>query len=193
MKIPFYKPASEFGRSIPGLKIHGEDAPYPVFNEREIRAGAGIAFAIAISSFFTVFYTKDLTILYAVIPFFFVDFLIKVFRGPEWSPIGFIGALLVKNQRPEYVGAIQKRFAWGIGLFMATLMMILLFGLGVRGLIPLSLCMVCIVFMWMESVLGVCVGCNIYSFLINHSILKKPNVMPACPGGVCKIPQKRST
>ncbi len=40
-----------YGRVIPGLMIHGKPAPYPVLNERAIRAGAGIVFAFGMFSF----------------------------------------------------------------------------------------------------------------------------------------------
>lgn len=42
----------KYGKIIPGLKIHGVSAPYPVLNERAIRAGAGMMFAAGFFAFF---------------------------------------------------------------------------------------------------------------------------------------------
>lgn len=67
----------QFGKQIPGLKINGEYAPYPVLNEREIRAGAGVMFAIGSYAFYTVLYTQN---------FMLLDFIIPLFYGtlPYW-------------------------------------------------------------------------------------------------------------
>lgn len=40
------------GATIPNLMIHGKPAPYPVVNERAVRAGAGMLFALG---FFFIF------------------------------------------------------------------------------------------------------------------------------------------
>jgi cysteine desulfurase / selenocysteine lyase len=40
-----------FGKVIPNLKIHGKPANYPVFNERAVRAGAGIILILAAFAF----------------------------------------------------------------------------------------------------------------------------------------------
>lgn len=45
-----------YGKVIPGLMVHGKPAPYPVLNERAIRAGAGIVFAAGFFSFFQALY-----------------------------------------------------------------------------------------------------------------------------------------
>lgn len=42
----------QYGRTIPGLLIHGKSAPYPVLNERAIRAGAGMVFVVGFFAFF---------------------------------------------------------------------------------------------------------------------------------------------
>ena len=94
---------------------------------------------------------------------------------------------MVKNQEPEYVGAIQKRFAWGIGLALASIMLISAVFLGIRGPLPFTICTICLFFMWLESAFGICVGCSIYSYLIKKGLIKKPDIKPSCPGNVCSI------
>ena len=98
----------------------------------------------------------------------------------------------MKNQKPEWVGALQKRFAWSIGLIMASLMMIFAIGMGIRGALPITICSICLSFMWMETALGICVGCKIYGYLIKHGLMKEPLVRPACPGGACRVEKKYS-
>lgn len=177
----------KYGEIIPGLVIDGKPAPYPVINERKVRATAGLMFLIGISTFWFVFLTKNYTPMYIVVPLFWLDFSLKTFLNPRYSIFGFIAGFLVKKQKPEYVGAIQKRFAWAIGFLLASYMLIFAVGLGVRGMGPFAVCVTCLLFMWLESALGICAGCKLYSFLIARGILKEPTIRPACPGGVCVI------
>ena len=176
-----------YGELIPGLEIDGQPADYGIVNERAIRATAGIMFLIGFFTFMTVFHTKDYTLMYIVVPAFWLDFALKTFFGPKYSIFGFLGRRLVKGQKPEYVGAIQKRFAWSIGFTLASMMMIFAIGLGIRGPLPFVICNTCLFFMWMETSLGICAGCKIYGFLLKKGILKQPEVKPACPGGACKV------
>ena len=181
-----------YGKTIPGLKINGEAAPYAVVNEREIRAAAGIMFLLGSMAFAYVFFTKDFSPIYILVPVFWLDFFLKTLFQPHYSIFGWPASILVKNQEPEYVGAIQKRFAWSIGLALASIMLIFAVGMGVRGWLPFSICSICLFFMWMESSLGICVGCKIYSFLLQKNILKRPAIQPVCPGGTCSLKQKRN-
>lgn len=177
----------DIGQIIPGLEIHGKPAPYGVLDERAVRATAGIKFLIGIITVMYTFLTKDFTLVQIVLPLFFLNFLVLVLWGPKYSPISKLGRFFVRKQKPEYVWAIQKRFAWGLGLIMSGTVMILIFGLGVRGILPLSLCSICLVLMWMETSLGICVGCKIYYWLIKKWVIKEPQHRPACPGGACSV------
>lgn len=179
-----------YGKIIPNLHIDNQPAPYPVVNEREIRGAAGIMFAIAMATFMYVFITRDYAPMYIVVPLFWMDFFLKTMFQPEWSIFGTIARIVVRKQKPEYVGAIQKRFAWAIGLFLASIMMVGPIFFEVRGLLPISICSICIFFMWLESAFGICVGCKMYTALIHQGVIKKPDVQPVCPGGVCSISKK---
>ncbi len=53
----------QFGRIIPGLKLHGHEATYPVLNERDARAGAGIMLAFASIAFAFAFFPVALFLL----------------------------------------------------------------------------------------------------------------------------------
>lgn len=188
-----------YGRIIPGLEIHGVPAPYGVVNERAVRAGAGLMFAIGFFTAITVFYERDFLFAFIVVFLFWVDFLLKTIIGPQASYFGMIGKWLTKNQRPEYVGAIQKRFAWSIGVGISSIVLLILgyqvfftatcipvaFGLSTLCLISMGLCGICLIFMWLESVVGFCVGCAIYQWFVDKGVMKQEEFSPVCPGGVC--------
>jgi len=176
-----------YGTVIPGLLIHGKSAPYPVVNERAIRAGAGMMFALGLFAFFQAFYLQEFLFIKIFVVLFFVDFFMKVIVGTKFSPISQLANIIVRKQAPEYVGAVQKRFAWSIGLVLSGTMLVLLFGFGIQGLPNLLICGVCLVFMFMESAFGICVGCKMYSGLLSAGILPTPEYKPACPGNVCAI------
>jgi len=168
-----------FGEVIPGLMIHGKPAPYPVLNERAIRAGAGMVFAAGFFAFFQAFYLQNFI--------FLIDFFMKVVVGTKFSPISRLAALIVRGQKPEYVGAVQKRFAWSIGLILSATMVMLLYVFEMRGAINLSICSLCLTFMFMESAFGICVGCKMFNALMKMGLIKTPEHKPACPGNVCTI------
>jgi hypothetical protein len=176
-----------YGTVIPGLMLHGKPAPYPVLNERSVRAGAGIMLVIGIFSVFHAFYLSDFSYLKIAIALFFADFFIKVIVGTRFSPFAIAGDLLVRGQEPEYVGAIQKRFAWSIGLALSSVMMLLVYVFDVRGIYNLAICSLCLTFMFLESSVGFCVGCKIYGALLRYRIIKAPEHRPVCPGNVCAI------
>jgi len=181
----------QFGKIIPDLEIDGESAPYPVLNERDARAAAGIMLVIGSFAFVQAFLLRDFSWITAIIILFTLEFAIRL-ANPSLAPFYALGSLLVKNQRPEWSGAAQKRFAWSLGLLMASTMVVLVFGFGIWGLPNLIICLVCLSLLWMESALGVCVGCKMYYGLMRLGLVKKPDVMPACPGGVCAIPKKKT-
>jgi hypothetical protein len=167
--------------------IHGKQAPYPVLNERAIRAGAGIMFVLGMFAFFQAFFLQEFIYIRVFVWLFFIDFFIKVVIGTKFSPVSNIANWIVRNQQPEYVGAIQKRFAWSIGLFMALTMIILVFVFSIQGTPNLIICGTCLTFMFLETSFGICVGCKIYNFLIKKGVISAPEFKPACPGNVCSI------
>jgi Domain of unknown function (DUF4395) len=161
----------QFGENAEGIDI-------PVLNEREIRAAAGILFVgTFISAMFVAFKDNFLPIKY-VLSVFLSDFIIRVFINPKFSPTLIIGRLIVSNQTPEYVGAQQKKFAWIIGVILSATMFILIVILNSYSIITGAICLVCLVFLFFESVFGICLGCKFYPLLFKE----KPQ---RCPGEVC--------
>ena len=177
----------QYGRVIPGLMIHGKAAPYPVLNERAIRAGAGIMFVLGFFAFFQAYYLQEFIFIQVFVLIFFFDFLMKVVVGTRFSLVSQLANLIVAKQAPEYVGAIQKRFAWSIGLVLALSMIVMIFGFGVIGLPNLIVCGICLTFMFLETSFGICVGCKIYNYLMSVGAIATPEFKPVCPGNVCAI------
>lgn len=138
-----------------------------VVDERAIRAAAGITMLGAIivfcvAYFYNVFFPITLFSTYSLI-----DFVLRVFVGVQYSPSLVLGSLITErclNQQPEWVSAIPKRFAWTIGIAL-TGTVSLLFWSGNNGVATQLICLVCVLFTWMESTLGYCAGCHIYKLL----------------------------
>lgn len=163
----------QFGESVEGYDI-------PVLNEREIRAAAGILFLIMFISIQQAGAGNFTMLKYAVIGFL-VDFLIRVFINPKYAPTLILGRWIVRNQTPEYVGARQKKFAWRIGIALAVTMLALIVIVNSFSPITGIICFICLIFLFFESVFGICLGCKMYPWFFGKKNLQY------CPGEVCDV------
>jgi hypothetical protein len=182
----FTSPWNSVGQRFDDLTIRGRPARFPVINERAVRATAGIVMVLAAIAIAIAYFDHNYTPVRIISILVAVDFALRQIAGlTPLSPIGTLGTFLVKNQTPEWVGVTQKRFAWALAFAMALLIAILtnaeVHGLGVQ-LIGLTL----IALLWLESVVGFCVGCFIYSRLIKAGLIH-PEDAPACGGNSCEI------
>lgn len=166
-----------FGEEVEGYNI-------PVLNEREIRAAAGILFLFTIISFLIIILKEDFTMFKYVISGFLLDFLIRVFINPKFSPTLILGRLMVRNQTPEYVGAAQKKFSWYIGVGLAAIMFIHMVIINAYSPITGIICLICLVFLFFESVFGICLGCKFYNLFYKEKAQH-------CPGEVCDMKAKQ--
>ncbi len=164
-----------FGERVEGYAI-------PVVNEREVRAGAGILFFVTLTVFLGAWHADQLLPAQLMIIAFFVDFVIRVF-APRFSPSLILGRLAVCNQKPEYSAAAPKRFAWTIGLGLASFMLVTLIFMNDMSATNFAICGICIVLLFMESAFGICLGCLIYNKVLGKEL-------ELCPGGVCEVRQK---
>lgn len=162
-----------FGEDVPGYEI-------PVLNEREIRAAAGMLFLLMFIAILKIIFTGDFILLKYAITIFLSDMLIRVFISPKYSPMLIIARWIVRNQTPEYVGALQKKFAWNIGIALGVIMMVLQVIVNSYSPITGIICFICLIFLFFESAFGICLGCKIYPFF-NKSKLQH------CPGEVCEL------
>lgn len=167
----------QFGEHHPGY-------PVRVINEREARAGAGILFFLALIAFMNAWLSGDFAPTKLVVSGFFADFFIRVLVNPRYSPSLVLGRIAVRNQIPEYVGAPQKRFAWGIGLALATLMLYLVVFNNIRGPVNMLVCALCLLLLFFETAFGICIGCKLYN-LFNKEQAQ------LCPGGVCEVKDRQ--
>ena len=163
-----------------GEKVEGYDVF--VLNEREARAGAGILFVIGLLSLVNAVALGHIIVTKVFISFFTLDFMMRVLQ-PRYSPSLLLGRFFVQNQRPEYVGATQKRFAWGIGLLLAIPMFYLLVIDFQPNPIKVLVCFICLVLLFLESAFSICVGCKIFGWF-------KKDPVTHCPGGVCEVRTK---
>ena len=168
----------KFGEDVEGYVI-------PVLNEREIRAAAGILYTWAFLAVLAAIMKGNFAILKYFILAFLVDFLIRVFISPKFSPTLIIGRLIVRRQTPEYVGAAQKKFAWVIGLALVLIMLVLVVFLNSYSAISGLICLICLIFLLFESAFGICLGCLFYGWFYG----KKARY---CPGEVCEIKDRHA-
>ena len=167
----------QFGENVEGYDI-------PVLNEREIRAAAGILFlATFISLMFILFKNNFLPIKYVLIAFL-IDFIIRVFINPKFSPTLIMGRLIVGSQTPEYVGAQQKKFAWIIGVILSATMFIFMVVINSYSPITGVICFVCLMFLFFESAFGICLGCKFYPLFHKEKAQR-------CAGEVCDARSKQ--
>ena len=168
----------QFGENVEGYNI-------PVLNEREIRAAAGLLFLATFVSLMLIVFKNNFVPIKYVITLFLTDFMIRVFVSPKFSPSLIIGRLIVQNQKPEYVGAQQKRFAWIIGLILSATMFIFLVLVNAYSPITGITCLVCLVFLFFETAFGICLGCKFYSLFYKEKA-------QYCPGEVCDPKSKQA-
>jgi hypothetical protein len=167
----------QFGEEVPGYEIS-------VLNEREIRAAAGILFLVIYTSFMFIMFKGDFRLAKYSIAIFFIDFVIRVFVNPRFSPSLIIGRLIVSNQVPEYVGAKQKKFAWIIGVLLSGAMFVLLIIVNAYSPFTGIICLMCMIFLFFESVFGICLACKVYSLVYGEKAQH-------CPGEVCDVKSRQ--
>lgn len=165
-----------FGEKVEGYSV-------PVVNEREARAAAGILFLFGIISFFNAYLLHDFRLTQIFVTVFMIDFIIRVLINPKYAPSLILGRLFISNQKPEYVGATQKRFAWSIGLLLAVPMFFIIVVFEYMTMIKIAICILCLTLLFSEAVFGICIGCKMYH------VIYKENAQ-YCPGAVCEINTK---
>ena len=176
-----------FGERISGLTVDGKELQAAVFNENQVRAAAGITMVVGAVAFAFAYFEQEYVPLQVVSTFFFAEFLIRSTMGIKYSPVGVIAHLLTRYRDPDWVSAKPKRFAWELALGLSFSMMIIT-NSGIRGYLPRTICLICLTLMWLESVLGLCVGCQLHGYLVRRGwALKDPNY-EICAGGACDIP-----
>jgi hypothetical protein len=166
-----------FGERLDGYAV-------PVLNERAVRAAAGIVFFFAIVSFMNAWLIGNFQPTRVFVVAFLIDFTLRIFVNPKFSPSLILGQWMVRKQQPEYVGAPQKRFAWAIGFVLAVAMLYLVVIKHVIGPVNLIVCAACLLLLFFETAFGICIGCKVYNWF-------NKGEAQLCPGGVCAFEPAR--
>lgn len=161
-----------FGEKVDGYLV-------AVLNEREARAAAGLLFAFGMLSFFNSFMLGHFVFTQYFVAFFMFDFFIRIIN-PRYSPSLLTGRFFIQNQKPEYVGAAQKRFAWSIGFALSTVMFYLVVIEPQMNPVKILICIVCLLLLISESAFSICLGCKLYNFFKKEKPLY-------CPGDICEV------
>jgi len=164
-----------YGETVKGYDVR-------VLNEREARAAAGILFVGAFLGLTNGVMLGTAVFSKYFVSFFALDFFIRVLQ-PRYAPSLLLGRFFVQNQTPEYVGAEQKRFAWGLGLMLALPMFYYLVIDFQPNPIKVFVCLLCMMLLFLESAFSICLGCKLFNLI-------KKEKATHCPGGVCEIQVK---
>jgi hypothetical protein len=186
MSHPATLQISRYGQSLYGQTPDGTALRAGVFNEHEVRAAAGLTMVLGTTAFVFAYFAQVYVPIQVVTTVFFVEFLVRVLFGFQYSPVRFAVRWMTRRRQPEWASAKPKRFAWTMGLVMAFSMMVIT-NAGIRGALPLTICLICIALMWMEAVLGICIGCEIHGFLVRRGWAQKDPAYEICAHGACSI------
>src|SRR5210317_2227193 len=102
-----------FGEYVGGRK-------YKTLDERRVRASSGIMFLLGMIAFVNGFILNQYEIIPIISGILLLSFTVSVFINPKFSPTMFIGYLFVRKQSPLPIGAVQKRFAWSLGMILSA-------------------------------------------------------------------------
>lgn len=153
-------------------------------------------FTVWFFTFLSVYYAGKYDLALIVVSFFWLDFLLKVI-SPKYSIVWMVAYQLSKNKEPQRVWAIQKRFARTIGFIMSSAVLTMLikhnFFMETTHETtyqtitpPMILCLICLSFMWLESILWYCVWCTIFETLVKKNIIQNKD-QQNCPDWHCAL------
>ncbi|MCX2475634.1 DUF4395 domain-containing protein [Pedobacter sp. MC2016-05] len=126
-------------------------------NENVVRL---IAFIVACIAIGCVIFSN-----YWVMFFLTVDFALRAFSSGKFSPMKFVAINLANafSLKPKMTDLAPKKFAATMG-FVFCLLITATFILNFLT-VALTLTAIMIIFALLESLLGVCVGCYVYTFV----------------------------
>jgi hypothetical protein len=178
-----HRDAPESPRPIIGEFVDGIEAP--VVNERAVRAAAGLFVLLGAVGLSIAVFTGDVRLLRIFGIAFMLEMNIRLFAGTRFAPGLLLGGAIVRRQRPEWVGASQKKLAWSLGLVLSLISCGAMGWLGLP-MVALAMCGGCLFVLFLEAAFGICLGCE----LQRRFGRTQPQL---CPGDSCVyVPPKRS-
>jgi hypothetical protein len=175
-----------YGQVVPDLTHHGREVRAGVFNETQVRVAAGLTLALAAAAFGYANFGQVFGPIKVVTAFFFVDFSIRVTLGLGSSPTGVVAGWLTRRQPPQWVSAKPKRFAWSLGVVMSAAMTVIT-NADIHGVLPRTICLICLTLMWLEAVLGLCLGCELYGLAVRLGWVGRDDAIEICAHDACEI------
>jgi hypothetical protein len=114
-------------------------------------------------------------------------------RTAYLSPTIWLSTWLARHHRPVWKPLAPKRFAWAIGAGMISLCLVFFHPEKFAGAVntiarhpllptteqylprslPLVMVWLCLGFMWLEAILGFCVGCQIHALLVKLGVFQE--------------------
>lgn len=164
-----------YGEKVPGYNRG-------VVNDREVRAAAGIMFMLGMIVIFVGMGYNHVIVARVYLSLVFFDLTVRIINT-SYSPFLLLGRMFVQYQKPEYVGAAQKRIAWIFGWIIFIPMMnwfVLHWDISFEKIL---VCVLCLSIIFVEAAFGICIGCKLYTLFTR-------NKAEYCPGGVCEIQTK---
>ena len=176
-------------QTISAVTADGRELHAPAYDENEVRAAAGLTMVAGAVAFAYAYFDAQYVPLQIVSSFFFAEFLARLTLGLRRSPMGVVARALTRSRPAEWVSAKPKHFAWTLGLGMSFSMMVIT-NSGIRGALPRTICLICLTLMWLESVLGLCMGCQLHAWLVRRGWRGDDPDFEVCAGGVCELPPR---
>ncbi|MDH5229807.1 MAG: DUF4395 domain-containing protein [Gammaproteobacteria bacterium] len=161
-------------------------------NERAVRARAGLLFLVPVILLFiridhgnhdqlvvdtisNSIVEREYSHFFAHSLIFFVMYEMAVAMFVKTSHLSFtslLGVMLTYKQKPIYQPMQPKVVAWIVGLVLAILCQISLY-YTVMQYAAFYFLSACLLFMWLESACGICVGCKFYNVLAKAGLIRK--------------------
>ncbi len=169
-----------FGEHTPGIT-------YKTVDEHVIRLSAMILLLLSLLAFTNGFMMRNFEVLPYITAFMMINFFIGVVINSKFAPTIIIAKFFNKKE-PLLIGAVQKHFAWSLGLLLSSVAFVLTLFLldDVHFFDPLCmLCIFCSTLLYFEAVFNVCIGCKLYHVALKMKLLKEPKDKPKCMGDSC--------
>src|SRR3954447_9384629 len=137
--------------------------PNPV-NEKAARVVAGVVALTGVVILLTGWHWLLVPLAYG--------FWARVLTGPTLSPLGRVAMRVVAPRLgpPNYVAGPPKRFAQGIGAALTSVAAVLALGFGLDTAADVLTAML-VVAATLESVLALCLGCQIFALLMRAGVV----------------------
>jgi hypothetical protein len=173
-----------------GIFIEGKK--FRVVDERVMRLNALFILILAGTAFYNGFELNNFAVLPFIVGAIWLNFIVGLFINSNYSPTVALANLILGDEIKKPIGAIQKQFAWGLGLALSTVILVLSIFLnfysGLFNAVCL-LCLICLAILFLETAFKVCLGCELYFTAIKLRMIKepKPDERPNCMGDSCEV------